>query len=163
MAAGGSTGPNRGGYFSLTFATGALASASSGAGITIGAWTVPTGARLHIYDVQAFCDFSGSLGMAAGVGRINVLAGSTSVLSSEISLASGSSVAGTLTAGTVVVTSGTTLTATGQGGLNVGGAGGANWAQNVQVRVLCGLAQHPNSVFGNFGYANPTSQPNFGP
>ena len=32
MAAGGSTGPNRGGYFMITFATDGLATASSGAG-----------------------------------------------------------------------------------------------------------------------------------
>lgn len=163
MASGGSPGPNRGGYFMITMATGAVGTPSSSAGITLGAWTVPTGARLHIYDVQAFCDFSGSLGMAAGVGRVNVLAGGTSVLSSEISLASGSSSAGTLTAGTVAVAGAVSLTATASAGFNVGGAGGANWAQNVQVRILCGLSQHPDSIRGNFGYAAPVSQPAFGP
>ena len=161
MSRGGSTGPNRGGYFTITFSTQSLATASSSAGYTIGAWTVPTGARYGIVDVQAFCEYSGTPSVPSHVGRVNVLVEGTTALSSEISLASGSSTSGTLTARTVVATTGQTITATAAGGFGSGAASSA--VQHLEVTITGFLMEHPNSIFGNFGYANPTTQPNFGP
>lgn len=158
MSAGGSSGPLRGGYWPLVFATQSVASPTTSAGITVGGWTVPTGARFVIHDVQAWSEYSGSAGASGGRGRINVFQGSTSVLSSEISLASAASTSGTLTAANVPVEAGVTITATAGAGFS--GSTGAT--QHVIVTILGSLSQHPNSIYGNFGYANSTSQPAFG-
>ena len=47
--------------------------------------------------------------------------------------------------------------------LNGGFAGSIAAAQGVQVRITGYLMRHPNSIFGNFGYVDGTTQPNFGP
>lgn len=161
MAKGGGSGPTRGGYFQIHFATQTLSTPTTSAGVTLGTWTVPTGARFNIMDVQAFAEYSGTASVTSHVGRVNVFQGSTSVLSSEISLASGSSTAGTLTASVVPVSSAVVLSATGSAGFGTGAA--ASNAQHVTVKILGFLSEHPNSISGNFGYADPTSQPNFGP
>lgn len=146
------------GYFLISFATALSASAPSSAGLTMGSWTVPTGARFNIVDVDAWCAYSGSSGASAGVAKVNVMQGTTPVLSSEISLASGSSVKGTLTSAIVAVDSAVALFAT----YNAGGAGSIAAAQGVQVRITGFLSRHPNSIFGNFGFADPVSLPTFG-
>lgn len=151
MAAGGSSGPLRGAYFPLVFATQTLSTPTTSAGYTLGTWNVPAGSEYVITDVQADSEFSGSLGAAAFRGRVNVLAGGVSVLSSEVSLASGSSASGTLTTTTgVSVASGVAITATGSAGF---GSGAASNAQHVTVRVMGFVRAHPSSVFGNFGSA----------
>lgn len=159
MAAGGGSGPTRGGYFALTFSTQILGSALTGAGWTLGTWTVPTGARFLIHDVQAHSEFSGSTGQAAARGRVNVLQGSTAVLSTEILLATGTSASGTLTQANVAVESAVVISATAAAGF--GNLASSN-AQHVTVTILGSLAKHPDSIFGNFGYAAPTTQPTTG-
>lgn len=156
MAAGGGSGPTRGAYFPLVFATPSLATPTTSAGFTIGAWTVPTGAELGIVDIQAYSGYSGSNG--TGPARVNVFYGGTSMLSSEISLATQSSVAGTLATPLLRVQSGQTITATGTGGVT----GSIRQADAVLVTVTAYWAKHPNSVFGNFGTATRPDQPNFG-
>jgi hypothetical protein len=161
MAAGGSTGPLRGAYFPLSFATQALATQSSGgssAGSIIGCWTVPTGCTFNIVDIQASCSFSGSLGATGTtVGKIGVRAGTTAV-TSEISLASGSAVSGTLTSAIVTVAAGTTIFATGFTASTLQMA-----ALNPNVTITGFISTHPTSIFNNFGTFQSTSQPTTGP
>ena len=146
------------GYFPITFATALGASGGTSAGITIGSTTVPTGARFNILDVETWCAYSGSNGAAGGVTRVNVFQGTTSVLSSEISLATSANVRGTLTSAIVPVEAAVAITAT----LNGGFAGSIAAAQSVQVRITGYYSRHPNSIFGNFGFADPTTLPAFG-
>ena len=146
------------GYFPISFATALGATAPTSAGITLGGWTVPTGARFNITDVQAWCAYSGSNGASTGTTKVNVFQGSTSVLSSEITLATGSTASGTLTAAVVPVESAVAITATANGG----GAGSIAAAQSIQIRVIGFFSRHPNSIFGNFGFADPASLPTFG-
>lgn len=151
--------PMAGSVVTLHFATALLGTAPTSAGNTLGTWAVPTGARFNIFDVQAFTNFSGSVGQANAVSRVNVFQGSTSVLSSELSLATGSSTSGTLTAAVVPVESGVVISATGTGGF----AGSARGSDTVQIRVTGYFAAMPNAIYGNFGFANPTTQPSTGP
>ena len=157
MAAGGGSGPTRGGYFTISMATASVATAPTSAGFTIGAWTVPTGAEFRVVDVQAFCGWNGSTG--TGPARVNAFYGGTSLLSSEISLATAVSTAGTLATPLVRVQSGVTITATANGGF----AGSVRQADAVMVSITGFLSKHPNSVFGNFGTALNVDQPAFGP
>ena len=150
MAKGGSSGPLRGAYYPLHFATQTLSTPTTSAGFVLGTWAVPTGAEYVVTDIQAFSEFSGSLGASAFRGRVNVFSGSTSLLSSELSLASGSSASGTLTTTTgVVVGSGTVISATGSAGFGAGAA--ASNAQHVTVNVMGYIREHPSSIVGNFG------------
>jgi hypothetical protein len=159
MAAGGSSGPTRGAYFPLTFATANLATSASAAGVTIGAWTVPTGAEYVITDVQGFCTFSGSFGLAGAVGQVQLFANSIAVCSSAISLATGSSVSGTLATSTGVrAYSGQTISATAFAPSTI-----QHVVQIPTVRVMGYVVKHPSSVFGNFGSADVPSVLSFGP
>jgi hypothetical protein len=160
MARGGGQGPTRGGYYAIQFST-QLVSTTSAAGSVLGNWTVPTGARFHIVNAQAYSQASGSLGAATHVGRVNVFIDTTSALSSEISLATDTVVQGTLTSAYVTATSAQVIEATASAGFGIGSA--ISDAVHVQVTILGFLSQHPDSTNTNFGTFDPTSQPAFGP
>jgi hypothetical protein len=161
MSRGGGQGPTRGGYYAISFSTQLVATTASSAGMVLGNWTVPTGARYHIVNAQAYSEWSGSSGGATHVGRVNVFVDTTSALSSEISLATDAVTQGTLTSAYVTAESASVIEATAAAGFGIGSA--ASSAQHVQVIILGFLSQHPNSTNTNFGTFDPTSQPAFGP